>query len=52
MRDKVNVMAADAEMAMRMHDWTESEAHTHLHKCGPRRHKSCAFLSVTVVVLS
>ena len=48
MRDEVNVTAADAEMAMRVRDWTESEARTHLR--GPRRHKSCAFLSVAVLV--
>ena len=29
-------------------NWTESEARTHLHMCGPQRHKSCAFLSVAV----
>ena len=51
MRDEVNVTAADEEMAMRVRDWTESEAHTHLHKHGPRRHKSCGFLSVAVLVL-
>ena len=52
MRDEVNVTVVDAEMAMLMRDWIESEALTHLHKCEPRRQKSCAFLSVTVLVLS
>ena len=52
MRDEVNITAADAEMAVCVRDWTESEARTHLHKRGLRRHKSCAFLSVAVVVLS
>ena len=32
MRDEVNVTAADTEMAMRVCNWTESEARTHLHK--------------------
>ena len=45
-------MASDAEMAIHVHNWTESEARTHLHKCGPQWHKSCAFLSVGVLVLS
>ena len=52
MHDEVNIMAADAEMAMYVCDWTESEARTHLHKCGPWRHKSCAFLSIAVFDLS
>ena len=52
MRDEVNVTVVDAEMAIRVHGWTESEAYTDLHKCGPRRHKSCAFLSVAVSVLN
>ena len=52
MRDEVNVMVVDAEMAMRMCDWTKNKARTHLYKRGPRRHKSCAFLSVGVLVLS
>ena len=43
MRDEVNVTAADAEMAMHMRDWTESEACTHLHKRGPWRHKAVHF---------
>ena len=52
MRNEVNITAADAEMAMHMCDWTESEACNHLHKHGPWRHKSWAFLSVAVLVLS
>ena len=52
MRDEVNITAADAEMAMCVCDWTESEARTHLYKRGLQRHKSCAFLSVEVLVLS
>ena len=48
MLDKVNVTAADTEMAMHVHDWPESEARTHLHKRGPQWHKSCAFLNVAV----
>ena len=47
-RDEVNVTAADAEMALRVRNWTESEARTHLHKRGPRLHKNCAILSVAV----
>ena len=50
MHDEVNVTAADAKMAMHVRNWTESEAHTHLHKREPRRHKSCAFLNVAVLV--
>ena len=46
MRDEVNVTAADAEMAMHVPDWTESEARTHLHKRGSWQNKSCAFLSI------
>ena len=38
MRNEVNVMAADAEMAMCVHDWTKSEARIHLHKRGPWQH--------------
>ena len=45
MHDKVNITTADAEMAMPVHDRTESEAHTQLHK-------SCVFLSIAVLVLS
>ena len=52
MRDEVYVTAADAEMAMRMYDWTESKTCTHLHKRGPWRHKSCAFMNVRILVLS
>ena len=52
MFDEINVTAADIEMAMRVRYWTKSEACTHLHKRGPWWHKSCAFLSVVVVVLS
>ena len=52
MRNEVNVTVADAEMAMRVRDWTESKARTHLHKHGPWQHKSCAFLIVSVSVLS
>ena len=40
MHDEVNGTVVDTEMAMRVHDWTESEAHTHLHKRGLWRHKS------------
>ena len=39
-------------MAMRVHGWIESKAHTHLHKRGRQWHKSCAFLSVGILVLS
>ena len=39
-------------MAMHVCDWTKSEACTHLHKRGPQQYKSCAFLSVAVLVLS
>ena len=50
--DKVNIMVADAEMAMSVRNWTESKACTHLHKLGPPQHKNCAFLRVGVLVLS
>ena len=43
MRDEVNITAADAEMAMHMCDWTESEARTHLHKCCPGGIKAVHF---------
>ena len=45
-------MVADTEMAMRVRDWTESKASTHLHKRGSQWHKSYEFLSVGVLVLS